>query len=119
MLGHGGLRRLAVARLDGRQDLLMTAVGVWVKRGENTAHRQEHGGAGIADRLDQQRIARGLGDPVVKLGVGGEEPGYGRPALVLDLAVGGSLRIASFAGVGVLSELAERLSHLSAAAALA
>jgi len=43
----------------------------------------------------------------------------GRPALVLELAVGGSLRIASFAGVGVLSELAERLSHLSAAAALA
>jgi len=43
----------------------------------------------------------------------------GRPALVLDLAVGGSLRIASFAGVGVLSELAERLSYLSAAATLA
>jgi hypothetical protein len=39
----------------------------------------------------------------------------GRPALVLDLAVGGSLRIASFAGVGVLTELAERLSFLAAA----
>jgi hypothetical protein len=40
----------------------------------------------------------------------------GRPALVLDLVAGGSLRIASFAGIGVLSELAERLSYLSAAA---
>ena len=34
----------------------------------------------------------------------------GRPALVLDLAVGGPLRIGSVGGVGVLSELAERLS---------
>lgn len=38
----------------------------------------------------------------------------GRPALVLHLRAGGSLRIASFAGVGVLSELAERLSFLAA-----
>jgi hypothetical protein len=38
---------------------------------------------------------------------------------VLDLAVGGSLRIASFAGVGVLSELAERLASLTQASALA
>jgi len=43
----------------------------------------------------------------------------GRPALVLDLAAGGSLRIASFAGVGVLTELAERLSLLSAAGKVA
>ena len=38
----------------------------------------------------------------------------GRPALVLDLAVGGPLRIGSVSGVGVLSELAERLGHLTA-----
>ncbi|HEY2543327.1 MAG TPA: hypothetical protein VGH92_09775 [Gaiellaceae bacterium] len=38
----------------------------------------------------------------------------GRPALVLDLAVGGPLRIASLGGVGILSELAERLGHVTA-----
>ena len=38
----------------------------------------------------------------------------GRPALVLDLASGGLVRIASFSGVGVLSELAERLGRLTA-----
>src|ERR1700758_4621013 len=38
----------------------------------------------------------------------------GRPALVIDLAVGGPLRIGSLEGVGVLSELAERLGHLTA-----
>jgi hypothetical protein len=45
------------------------------------------------------------------------EPGErlaGRPALVLDLAVGGPLRIGSLEGVGVLTELAERLGHLTA-----
>jgi hypothetical protein len=41
----------------------------------------------------------------------------GRPALVLDLAVGGPVRIASFFGVGVLSELAERLGRLTATCA--
>ncbi len=38
----------------------------------------------------------------------------GRPALVVDLAVGGPLRIGSVNGVGVLSELAERLGRLTA-----
>ena len=38
----------------------------------------------------------------------------GRPALVVDLAVGGPLRIGSLEGVGVLTELAERLGHLTA-----
>jgi hypothetical protein len=38
----------------------------------------------------------------------------GRPALVLDLAVGGPLRVGSLEGLGVLSELAERLGHLTA-----
>ena len=38
----------------------------------------------------------------------------GRPALVLDLAVGGPLRIGSLEGLGVLSELAERMGHLTA-----
>jgi hypothetical protein len=39
----------------------------------------------------------------------------GRPALVLDLAAGGPLRIGSFNGVGLLNELAERLGNLRAA----
>jgi hypothetical protein len=38
----------------------------------------------------------------------------GRPALVLDLATGGPLRIGSLNGPGILSELAERLGHLTA-----
>ncbi|MFL5910473.1 MAG: hypothetical protein ACJ768_07920 [Gaiellaceae bacterium] len=38
----------------------------------------------------------------------------GRPALVLALAAGGPVRIASVGGVGVLSELAERLANLIA-----
>jgi len=38
----------------------------------------------------------------------------GRPALVLDLAVGGPLRIGSVQGAGFLHELAERLGHLTA-----
>ena len=38
----------------------------------------------------------------------------GRPALVLDLAVGGRLRIGSVNGVGVLTELASRLGRLTA-----
>jgi hypothetical protein len=38
----------------------------------------------------------------------------GRPALVLDLAVGGPLRIGSVQGAGVLSELAEILGRLTA-----
>jgi hypothetical protein len=44
----------------------------------------------------------------------GTERIAGRPALVLDLAVGGPLRIGSVDGVGVLSELAERLGRLTA-----
>lgn len=38
----------------------------------------------------------------------------GRPALVLDLAVGGPLRIGAIDGLGILTELAERLGHLKA-----
>jgi hypothetical protein len=38
----------------------------------------------------------------------------GRPALVLDLVAGGPLRIGSLGGVGILTELAERLGHLTA-----
>lgn len=38
----------------------------------------------------------------------------GRPALVLGLAAGGPVRIGAVGGVGVLSELAERLSRLTA-----
>ena len=38
----------------------------------------------------------------------------GRPALVLDLAVGGPLRIGSLGGIGILTELAERLGRLTA-----
>lgn len=38
----------------------------------------------------------------------------GRPALVVDLAVGGPLRIGSVQGAGILHELAEQLGHLTA-----
>ncbi|MGD0714199.1 MAG: hypothetical protein ABSB24_08450 [Gaiellaceae bacterium] len=38
----------------------------------------------------------------------------GKPALVLELAVGGPLRIGSIDSVGVLNELAEHLGHLTA-----
>jgi hypothetical protein len=38
----------------------------------------------------------------------------GRPSLVLDLAVGGPLRIGSLEGAGVLSEIAERMGRLTA-----
>lgn len=38
----------------------------------------------------------------------------GRPALVLDLAVGGPLLIGSIQGFGILHELAERLGRLMA-----
>jgi hypothetical protein len=38
----------------------------------------------------------------------------GRQSLVLELAVGGRLRIGSVNGVGVLTELASRLGHLTA-----
>ena len=38
----------------------------------------------------------------------------GRPALVVELATGGPLRIGSLNGPGILSELAERLGHLTA-----
>ena len=37
----------------------------------------------------------------------------GRPALVLDLATGGSLRIGSVDGVGTIGELADELTRLS------
>lgn len=38
----------------------------------------------------------------------------GRPSLVLELAVGGPLRIGSLDRVGIVAELAERLGHLKA-----
>jgi hypothetical protein len=38
----------------------------------------------------------------------------GKPALVLELAVGGPLRIGSINGPGILTELAERLGRLTA-----
>lgn len=41
----------------------------------------------------------------------------GRPALVLDLACGGPLRIGSVGGVGTLTEIAERLVPLTGRAA--
>lgn len=50
----------------------------------------------------------------VHVGRAGGERLAGRPALVLQLAVGGPLRIGSVQGLGVLSELAEQLGHLTA-----
>jgi hypothetical protein len=38
----------------------------------------------------------------------------GKPSIVLDLAVGGPLRIASINGPGMVSELAEHLARLTA-----
>jgi len=51
----------------------------------------------------------------VHVGRGDPDRLGGRPALVLDLRAGGPLRIGSFAGVGLLTELAERLGSLRAA----
>jgi hypothetical protein len=51
----------------------------------------------------------------VHVGRGSPERLGGRPALVIDLVSGGPLRIGSFNGVGLLSELAERLGSLRAA----
>jgi hypothetical protein len=50
----------------------------------------------------------------VRVAYGAAERLYGRPALVLDLAAGGSLRIGSVDGVGTVSELADELTRLSA-----
>ena len=50
----------------------------------------------------------------VHVGRDGGERLAGRPSLVIELAVGGPLRIGSVQGLGVLSELAERLGHLTA-----
>jgi hypothetical protein len=50
----------------------------------------------------------------VHVGRAGRERLAGRPALVLDLAVGGPLRIGSVQGAGILSELAEALGRVTA-----
>jgi hypothetical protein len=50
----------------------------------------------------------------VHVGRGPRERLAGRPALVIDRFVGGPLRIGSVQGVGMLTELAERLGHLTA-----
>jgi len=50
----------------------------------------------------------------VHVGRIGRERLAGRPSLVVDLAVGGPLRIGSVQGAGILSELAEQLGHLTA-----
>ena len=50
----------------------------------------------------------------VHVGRGVRERLGGRPALVLELAVGGPLRIGSINGPGILTELAERLGRLTA-----
>ena len=51
----------------------------------------------------------------VHVGRGDPERLGGRPSLVLDLRAGGALRIGAFAGVGLLTELFERLSTITAA----
>jgi len=52
----------------------------------------------------------------VHVGRSNRERIAGRPSLVIDLAVGGPLRIGSLQGLGVLSDLAEQLGHLTATA---
>jgi hypothetical protein len=54
----------------------------------------------------------------VHVGHGAERLG-GRPALVLELASGGPVRIASLGGIGMLIELAEEIGELKAAGAAA
>jgi hypothetical protein len=50
----------------------------------------------------------------VRVGRARSERIAGRPSLVLELAVGGPLRIGSVQGLGVLHELAGHLGHLTA-----
>jgi hypothetical protein len=50
----------------------------------------------------------------VRVGHCPQERLCGRPSLVLDLAVGGPLRIGSVDSVGTVSELADELTRLSA-----
>jgi hypothetical protein len=50
----------------------------------------------------------------VHVGRTGRERLAGRPSLVVELSVGGPLRIGSVQGVGVLSELSGLLGHLTA-----
>ncbi len=68
-----------------------------------------HGGAYVHrvfyEDIESVHVGRNNGDCI-----------GGRPSLVLDLAVGGQLRIGSVDGVGVLTELAGRLGHLTATA---
>jgi hypothetical protein len=71
---------------------------------------------GSLGRRGARRIHRVFYEDIESVHVGRErgERLAGRPALVLELAVGGPLRIGSVQGLGVLSELAERLGHLTA-----
>lgn len=73
---------------------------------EETALRFE--GSGTVHRVFYEDIES------IHVGRANGERLAGRPALVLQLAVGGPLRIGSLGGVGVLSELAERLGRLTA-----
>ena len=50
----------------------------------------------------------------VRVGHGAQERLGGRPSLVLELAIGGPLRIGSVDCVGTVSELADELTRLSA-----
>jgi hypothetical protein len=52
----------------------------------------------------------------VRIGLGTHERLRGRPAVVLDLAAGGSLRIGIVDGPGIRGELADELTRLSARA---
>ena len=49
----------------------------------------------------------------VRIGHGAQERLGGRPAVVLDLAAGGPLRIGTVNGVGTISELADELTRLT------
>jgi hypothetical protein len=50
----------------------------------------------------------------VRIGRGAQERLSGRPSVVLDLAVGGPLRIGVVDGPGIRGELADELTRLSA-----
>ena len=52
----------------------------------------------------------------VRIGHGAQERLCGRPALVIDRAVGGPVRIGAVDGLGMVAELADELTRLSTSA---
>jgi len=66
-------------------------------------------------RFDGARVRRVYYGDIAQVRIGhhARDRLQGRPALVVDLLDGGSLRIGSVNGVGTVAELAEELTRLS------